>query len=124
MVKHIAFTLYPVKDMARARKFYEEGLGLALTAKYEQEGGAQWIEYHLDNGAFAITTMKDVGQPAADKGGSIAFEVDDVDAAAAKLLAAGGKPLVPAFDSPVCRIAVVGDTEGNGLLLHKKHPGR
>ena len=30
MIKHIAFTLYPVTDMARARAFYEGALGLAL----------------------------------------------------------------------------------------------
>lgn len=33
MIKHIAFTLYPVTDMARARRFYEETLGLRLTRR-------------------------------------------------------------------------------------------
>ena len=28
MVTHIAFTMYPVKDLTRARRFYEEDLGL------------------------------------------------------------------------------------------------
>lgn len=29
MIRSIAFTLYPVADMARSRKFYEEALGLS-----------------------------------------------------------------------------------------------
>ncbi len=27
MIKHIAFTMYPVTDMERARRFYEDTLG-------------------------------------------------------------------------------------------------
>ncbi len=116
MVKWIAFTLYPVKDMPRARKFYEGGLGLTMTKDYKGE----WVEYHLENGAFALASNPEVGTPSADKGGSIAFEVADVDAAVPKLVAAGAKLLVPAFDSPVCRMAVLADTEGNGLMVHAK----
>lgn len=40
------------------------------------------------------------------------FNVDDTDAAVAKLEALGGKLSVPAFDSPAGRIAVVGDDQG------------
>jgi predicted enzyme related to lactoylglutathione lyase len=116
MVKHIAFTLYPVSDMARARKFYEQGLGLAVTNNFNDA----WVEYHLDNGCFAITTMAEGVKPSASSGGSIAFEVDDVDAAVAKLQAAKASVKVPAFDSPVCRMAVLLDTEGNALCVHAK----
>ena len=113
-VKHIAFTSYPVKDMARARKFYEEALGLAVGKDIE----GQWIEYYLDNGCFAITTYFE------GNGSGIAFEVDDVDAAHEKLLAAGGKTKVAAFDTPVCRMVVLFDPDGNKLMLHKKKDGR
>lgn len=116
MVKHIAFTMYPVKDMARARKLYEQGLGLELTKDY----GGKWVEYHLENGCFAITTMAQGVKPSLDSGGSIAFEVEDVDAAAKKLVAAGGSLKVPTFESPVCRMAVLADTEGNALTVHAK----
>jgi predicted enzyme related to lactoylglutathione lyase len=115
MVKHIAFTMYPVKNMARARKFYEKGLGLKLSKNFRNE----WVEYHLNNGAFAITTMTPV-QPSAKSGGSIAFEVKDVDAAVKRLKAAKAKIAVPAFDTPVCRLAILLDSEGNALSVHAK----
>ncbi|MEK7388325.1 MAG: VOC family protein [Elusimicrobiota bacterium] len=118
-VKHIAFTMYPVKDMARARRFYEEDLGLKLTNNYRDE----WVEYHLDNGCFAITTMAEDVAPSADSGGSIAFEVDDVDAMVNTLR--GKKAVVKRepFSSPVCRMAVLLDSEGNVFSIHTKNPG-
>ncbi len=56
MVKAVAFMMYPVKDMASARRFYEEALGLKL-ARIMEEGGQAWAEYDLPGGTFAITTF-------------------------------------------------------------------
>ena len=116
VVKHIAFTMYPVKNMARARKFYEKGLGLKMTKNYDDK----WVEYHLGNGAFAITTMAAGVKPSPNRGGSIAFEVKNVDAAVKRLRAVKSKVLVPAFDTPVCRLAILRDSEGNALCVHAK----
>ncbi len=113
-VKHIAFTSYPVKDMKKAREFYEKALGLTKGGDFM----GKWVEYYLDNGCFAITTMYQ------GTGSGIAFEVDDVDAVHAKLVAAGGKTLREPFDTPGCRISIVADPDGNGVQLHKKAPGR
>ena len=74
MVKHIAFTVYPVTDMTRARAFYEEDLGMNPSINHEQ-----WVEYELADGCFALTTMMEGVSPSAGAGGKIAFEVDDVD---------------------------------------------
>jgi catechol 2,3-dioxygenase-like lactoylglutathione lyase family enzyme len=38
MFKKVAFTYYPVTDVARARKFYEETLGLKVWLGREPEG--------------------------------------------------------------------------------------
>lgn len=35
MVKHIAFTIYPVTDMKRVCRFYEETLGLRVARGFE-----------------------------------------------------------------------------------------
>ncbi len=113
-VKHIAFTSYPVKDMARARKFYEGALGLEKGGDYE----GKWVEYYLDNGCFAITTMF------AGLGSGIAFEVDDVDKTYETLVAAGGEPHREPFATPGCRIALVNDPDGNIVTLHAKNAGR
>jgi predicted enzyme related to lactoylglutathione lyase len=114
-IHKIAFTMYPVRDMARARRFYEQDLGLTMTNDYH---GA-WVEYDLAGGCFAITTMVPHLSPSASAGGSIAFEVDDVDATVAALKAKGNAVKVEPFSSPVCRMAVVLDPEGNAVTLHR-----
>jgi predicted enzyme related to lactoylglutathione lyase len=114
MIKKIAFTMYPVTDMARARKFYEEDLGLVKTGVY---GNGTWVEYD-PGGCFAITTMAPI-KPSADSGGSIAFEVDDLPGLLAKLKSKGIVVKVETMDTPVCNMAVIIDTEGNALTLHQ-----
>jgi predicted enzyme related to lactoylglutathione lyase len=63
--KKVAFTMYPISDVARARKFYEETLGL--------------------------------------KRGSMGNQGDIIH-------------------SPVCRMAVCLDSEGNSILVHQLKP--
>lgn len=115
MIKRIAFTMYSVADMARARKFYEEDLGLVKTSNYP---GDKWIEYDLAGGCFAITSMVPV-KPSADAGGSIAFEVDNLDELLATLKSKGVPVKMDNMDTPVCNMAVVVDPEGNAVTLHQ-----
>ena len=115
MIKRIAFTVYPVREVARARRFYEDDLGLAVSANFME----RWVEYEIAGGVFAITDMSEGTRPAADAGGAIAFEVDDVDALTERLRAKGVKVLVEPFSTPVCRMGVVADSEGNALILHR-----
>ena len=62
MIKHIAFTMYPMADMARARRFYEDTLGLRLMRREASE--FEWVEYDLDGGTFVLTDLKQEGHPA------------------------------------------------------------
>ncbi len=73
MITSIAFTVYPVTDMARARRFYENVLGLAVTSNFRDE----WLEYDLGDSTFAITTM-DMGHVPGAKGVIVGFETADV----------------------------------------------
>lgn len=117
MFKKVAFTMYPVLDIGRAREFYEKTLGLSVS-KISAEG--QWIEYDLpDGGCFSITTLAHGVSPSSNSGGSIAFEIDDLDAVISDLKKKGVKIKLDIFSSPVCRMAVVLDSEGNALTLHQ-----
>lgn len=116
MIKHIAFTMYPVIDMARARRFYEEMLGLRLT---RHETHVEWVEYDLDGGTFALTNVKEGGVPSAEAGGSIAFEVQNVDQMVEQLRARGVRVKLEPLSTPVCRLAVILDSEGNAVTLHQ-----
>jgi predicted enzyme related to lactoylglutathione lyase len=117
MIKHIAFTMYPVTDMARARRFYEETLGLQLARREAHE--FEWIEYDLDGGTFALSNVKEGGVPSADAGGSIAFEVQSVDEMVEQLRAKGVRVKLEPLSTPVCRLAVILDSEGNAITLHQ-----
>jgi predicted enzyme related to lactoylglutathione lyase len=117
MIKHIAFTMYPVSDMARARRFYEETLGLHLARREARE--FEWVEYDLDGGTFALTNLMEGGAPSAEAGGSIAFEVQNVDETVEQLRAKGVRVKLEPLSTPVCRLAVILDSEGNALTLHQ-----
>jgi len=117
MFKKVAFTMYPVKDMDRARKFYEETLGLKATQEFAE---GKWIEYDLDQGGcFAITNMVPDLEPSANAGGGVAFEVEDIDKLMEDLKAKNVEVKMDTFQSPVCRMAVVIDSEGNAIMLHQ-----
>ena len=115
MIKHIAFTMYPVKDLARARRFFEEDLGLTMTERFQNA----WYEYDITGGCFAITTLPEGMTPSSNADGSIAFEVDNVDRAVETLRAKGMYVKAEPFSSPVCRLAVVVDPERNAVTSHK-----
>jgi len=112
--------MYPVKDMERARKFYEEHLQLTVGSVADH---GQWVEYDLPGGGcLALTTLVESIKPSADAGGKIAFEVDNLDDLVTRLKQEGVEFKVDVFASPVCRMAVIFDSEGNGVILHQVNP--
>lgn len=117
MIRSVAFTVYPVHNMTRARQFYEEELGLVSTMDFENS----WVEYDLPGGTFALTTLLEGVEPSASAGGCIAFEIDDLDKVVQGLKARKHPFKVEPFSTPVCRMAVVKDPEGNQVTLHKSH---
>ncbi|MBS0350525.1 MAG: VOC family protein [Proteobacteria bacterium] len=117
MFKKVAFTMYPVQNMERARRFYEKTLG--LTTGSVTANGA-WVEYDLPGGGcLAITTLLENLKPSHDSGGKIAFEVENLDLLVEQLKAAEVQFKVDVCSSPVCKMAVILDSEGNGLILHQ-----
>lgn len=119
MLKKVAFTMYRVHDMDRARAFYENTLGLAVGNIY---ANGAWVEYDLpEGGCFALTTMAKDVEPSASAGGSIAFEVDNIDDLMEELKSKNVSVKMDIFESPVCRLAVIIDSEGNAVTLHQVH---
>ena len=119
-IVEIAFTGYPVTDMQRARAFYEGVLKLEATRMFEN-GDRHWIEYDLGPSTFAISNMSsDDWKPSSD-GPAIAFEVEDFDSSVARLRANNVKFTLDPFETPVCRMAIITDPDGNSICIHKKH---
>ena len=116
MPKKVAFTMYPIEDTARARAFYEGKLGLSV-GKHSENG--IWTEYDLPGGGcLALFNTRDI-KPSGEAGGTVAFEVEDLDALLARLKAERVSIKLEGFESPVCRMAIVLDSEGNALILHE-----
>ncbi len=115
MITAIAFTVYPVRDMARSRRFYENVLG--LTAGYVF--GDQWVEYDVGGSTFAVSTT-DMGHPPGAKGAVVAFETTDLDAFVKRLKEQSVPFVVETFSTPVCRMAVIEDPDGNHVTIHQR----
>lgn len=111
MIKELAFVVHAVTDIARSRAFYEQTLGLKVGEAF----GDGWIEYEVAGTTFAITNSF----PASPQS-SIAFEVDDLDAEAARL-SAGGVPMQGGIgDFPGCRMQLISDPDGHTICLHQR----
>ena len=121
-VSEIAFSCYPVTDMARARKFYEAVLGLKPTLVVGEPGGMQWTEYDIANGTLSLGAGAPDWKPTAT-GCSVGLEVEDFDAAIAHLKANGVKFKMEPFPTPVCHMAFIYDPEGNLICIHKRKTG-
>jgi predicted enzyme related to lactoylglutathione lyase len=115
--KEIAFTAYPVTDVARARRFYEGVLNLKPNAPLKSET-QQWIEYDIGPGTLGIGSSAQ-WLPSQD-GASAALEVEDFDAAVATLREHNIPPIVGPMDLPSCQMVTVRDPDGNKITLHKR----
>ena len=115
MITSIAFTVYPVSNMERARAFYEHVLGLHMGYNYKDV----WVEYDIGGSTFAISTTETGNSPGA-KGAVLAFEVSDFDAFIHKMKERAVSFVTEAFDTPVCRMAVIEDQDGNHITIHKQ----
>ena len=59
-INNIAFVGIPVTDVRRARKFYEEVLGLAVS---DEMMGGKWIEYTVGDNTLAIANVGEEWKP-------------------------------------------------------------
>ncbi len=115
-IKEIGFVGISVTDMATARAFYEGVLGLkpdlALT-------GERWTEYTVGTGTIAIACIGDEWRPS-DQGTAAALEVENLEDAIARLRERNIR--YDEAESPVCRMAIIQDPDGNKLIIHKLKP--
>ena len=116
MIKKVAFIGHRVTDMDRAKKFYGEVLGLDKTAEYE----GKWCEFDTPEGkTIALDTFSPEGTPP-----YMALETDDIAAEVERLKQAGVEVLLDVQDNKVCKMAIIKDPEGNGIMLHEIAPER
>ena len=114
------FFVYPVKSLARARRFYAGVLGL----KPGERWGTLWQEFEVPRGpAIAVATQLKGCRPGA-QGGAAALESDRFDEVVAALRRRRVKFLFGPTDTGVCDFARFEDPDGNPVILHRKHRRR
>jgi len=115
-IKGIDVAVYLVKDVDRAKKFWQDTMGCKMTQEYGPVGGEFTFE---DGTTFGIYKPDDQEWR---RGGGIIFRVDDLEAAVAHYKSRGVKfdDDGKIEDTPVCQMAFAEDSEGNYFILHKR----
>jgi predicted enzyme related to lactoylglutathione lyase len=119
-VERVDFIGVPVRDVARAREFYGETLGL----RESTPPGASWPEFETGNVTLGIFQPERVGRPFASSPAPIALRVADVADARRRLEEAGVSFEGDIVDSGVCHMAFFEDPDGNALMLHHRYAPR
>ncbi len=80
------------------------------------------MEHDLPGGGCLALTHFIEDRPSATAGGTIAFEVDDLEDLMRQLKDRGVPFRSDIIHSPVCRMAVCEDSEGDSVMLHQLKP--
>src|SRR5919197_1047390 len=99
-VKQIGFVAIPVTDVPRARKFYEQVIGLKPSGEFLD---GRWVEYGIGKDTLAIANV-DMDWRPSDQGSSAALEVEDFDGAITDLKRANIPFAAEPFETPVCQM--------------------
>jgi catechol 2,3-dioxygenase-like lactoylglutathione lyase family enzyme len=116
-VERVDFVSIPVRELARARRFYGELLGLP-------RGGPAADEFEAVNVTLALWAPEADGEAFAANEAGIALRVADVHAARSELEARGVEFIGETLDTGVCHMAFLRDSEGNVLILHRRYAPR
>ena len=119
MIKGIKFVNIPVRDQARALKFYTEKLGFTIaTDQAMGAGGQRWIELRIPGAETLVSLFTPPGHE--DRVGTFAplsLWADDVAATYETLQARGVEFLAPPKKEPWGTSVIFKDSEGNQLHL-------
>jgi len=117
-IKEIGFVAIPITDIPRARRFYEDVLGLQVS---DEMMGGKWIEYMVGDNTLVIENVSEEWKPS-DQGTGAALEVENFDEAINDLRRRAVPFAAEHFEPPCSYIAVVRDPDGNKLIIHKLKP--
>jgi predicted enzyme related to lactoylglutathione lyase len=107
---------YMVKDAPRAIAFYRDLFGLEPSLVYPEDRGA---EFNLPDGTtFGLWGGGGKVMPFQPSNG-ILFAVGDFESAVSDL-AQRGITVIYQTETPLCRMAMINDTEGNIVTLHSR----
>ena len=103
------------QDLARAKRFYTDVLGLEIETEGESD-----MELRLGQVTLDVFDPSSIGQTFAPSPAGIALRVPDVDTARSELEAKGVVFDGETIETDVCRQAWFKDPDGNALMLHRR----
>jgi predicted enzyme related to lactoylglutathione lyase len=118
-VERIDFVSFLTQDIARAKEFYAETLGLEIETEGESD-----MEFRAGQVTLDIFDPSSVGQPFAPSPAGLALRVPDVDEARSELESKGVEFEGETIDTGVCHMAHFHDPDGNALMLHRRYAPR
>jgi catechol 2,3-dioxygenase-like lactoylglutathione lyase family enzyme len=121
-VERVDFVSFLTQDLARAKRFYSETLGLEIETEGEHD-----MEFRAGQVTLDIFNPASIGQTFGPSPAGLALRVPDVAAARAELEAKGIEFDGETLDTGVCHMAFFRDPDGNVLMLHRRYapsPGR
>jgi predicted enzyme related to lactoylglutathione lyase len=112
-IERVDFVSVPTRDVARARRFYGELLGLPTRDDPD--------EFETPNVTLGLWQPEAEGVACSPNTAGIALRVPDVETARERLTAAGVEFLGETIDTGVCHMAFLSDPDGNVLILHRRY---
>jgi predicted enzyme related to lactoylglutathione lyase len=109
----------PVRDIARAKAFYEHALGVSLEPMQMGPGAMEVFPYTPKAAGAAGALVQSDGYTPSHAGSVVYFTVASIEEALGRVHAKGGKTLVPKMGiGEHGFIAHFEDTEGNRVAFH------
>jgi predicted enzyme related to lactoylglutathione lyase len=121
LVTGVDFVGVPTRDLEAAVAFYGDTLGLMRSVYMPDRAFA---EFETGNLTLSVINPERMGMEHHAARNPIALHVDDVEAARARLEAAGVTFAGDTFDTGVCHMAFFSDPDGNSLMLHHRYAPR
>jgi catechol 2,3-dioxygenase-like lactoylglutathione lyase family enzyme len=116
-VERVDFVSVPTRDLASARQFYADVLGLPPSVHNPDE-------FETPNVTLALWQPEAEGVPFAPNTAGIALRVPDVEVARERLRGRGVEFLGETLDTGVCLMGFFYDRDGNVLILHRRYAPR
>ena len=114
-VEHVDFVSVLTQDLARAKHFYADVLGLEIETEGESD-----MEFRLGQVTLDVFDPSSIGQPFAPSPAGIALRVPDVETVRGELEAKGVVFDGDTITTGVCKQAWFKDPDGNALMLHRR----
>ena len=115
-VERVDFVSFLTQDLARAKRFYSEMLGLEIETEGEHD-----MEFRAGQVTLDIFNPASIGQAFCPSPAGLALRVPDVAAARAELEAEGIEFDGETLDTGVCHMAFFRDPDVNVLMLHRRY---